>query len=200
VLMLMKGLQEAWICLACCSADVAVNAIAIFWVTSGPEKIHRFSKTQPQDLTPVTMEFARRHNASLVTSVQGTSHVVGDDMDKDAPSTSTCVCTDWPSSFSDANGVDPTKTWPIGSPWIHRIHCPAHAHPPRISSTMERRNISTTPGAPAPPLPTPPALQLSPRPPSISLQFPPVGRRIPSPPGYFELGNIRSQSPRSVRL
>jgi hypothetical protein len=36
VLTLMHGEQLGWVCLGSCGADVIVNAIALFWVTTGP--------------------------------------------------------------------------------------------------------------------------------------------------------------------
>jgi hypothetical protein len=33
-LAILKGQEEAWICLASCATDVAINALVIFWVTN----------------------------------------------------------------------------------------------------------------------------------------------------------------------
>jgi len=48
VLAILQGHEKAWICLASCSADTAVNALVIFWVTSGTASADESIIKKPQ--------------------------------------------------------------------------------------------------------------------------------------------------------
>ncbi|KAF9805232.1 hypothetical protein IEO21_09138 [Rhodonia placenta] len=50
ILTLMKGRQLGWICLGSCGTDVVVNAVVLFWVTSGRRDSHSAEAPLPEEL------------------------------------------------------------------------------------------------------------------------------------------------------
>lgn len=63
VLTIMHGHQAGWICLTSCSADVTVNAAALFWVTS-------FNSSQHQAAHEGPSIFGRSDSSSVITRVK----------------------------------------------------------------------------------------------------------------------------------
>jgi len=56
ILTLMHGRQLGWVCLGSCGTDVIVNALAIYWVTSGSPDHHDKTPTTPGFIPPSKSE------------------------------------------------------------------------------------------------------------------------------------------------
>jgi hypothetical protein len=88
VLTLLDGTELGWVCLAACAADVAVNSLAVFWVTWAPTHTHSHAHSHPY---PHTHELASFKSGFAAHGI--TVHFADADPFKTLPQTPTSPTT-----------------------------------------------------------------------------------------------------------